>query len=150
LNGYGMALTSFESSSVFARELLKGDKTYGINVDRVQWDSQSKQFVMIEYLLTDEKQFARGVTPYSSHPNRYFWKNSSKFISLWEVANHLGAQLFLVNYSKKGTEHADEVLLMKVRSVDSARTSDPVQTEDTRMTREGFSSWFRRLNKRGS
>ncbi len=135
-----------ESGAAFAMEMLKGDPTYAINFDRIQWDSDYNGYVIIELLLTDEKQV---VTPYSSHPNRYFYKNSRKFISLWEIAQDLGAKLYLVNYAKKGTAHEDKVLLMEVQNVNKDKQPH-VETINTRFTREEYSDWFRALNRRGS
>ena len=137
------------SAFEFVKEILKGDPTYAINFDRIQWDSEEERYVIVEFLLCDEKQFTRGITPYSSHPNRYFYKNAQKFIFLWELSQHIGAKLYLVNYSKKGTKYEDQILLMEVISVDKDDAEKPVKTEDRRITREIFSGWFRELNKRG-
>jgi hypothetical protein len=137
------------SAFEFVKEMLKGDPTYGINFDRVQWDSELEGYVIVEFLLCDERQFSHDITPYTSHPKRYFKKNAQKFISLSTLAERLGAKLYLVNYSKTGTAHQDKVLLMEVLGVDPS--SPPyVRTRDTRHTRESFSTWFRQLNSRGS
>lgn len=136
-----------ESGAAFAKEMLKGDATFGINFDRIQWDSEYDGYVIIELLRTHESQ---NVTPYSSHPNHYFYKNSRKFITLWELAQALNAKLYLVNYAKRGTRHDDEVLLMEVENVDESNRQKPVTTRDTKFTREEYSNWFRELNKRGS
>lgn len=133
----------------FVKEMLQGDPTYGINFDRVQWDSKEERYVIVEFLLCDEQQFKWGITPYTSHPNRYFHKNAQKFISLWRLAQKLDAKLYLANYAKSETEFENEVLLMEVLDVNQ-RKSPPVQTKDTRFTRNGFSKWFRELNSRGS
>lgn len=137
------------SSFEFVKEILQGDPTYGINFDRVQWDSKEERYVIVEFLLCAEKQFERGVTPYTSHPNRYFQKNAQKFISLWTLAQKLDAKLYLVNYSKRGTKFENQVLLMKVLNVNQHETP-PVQTKDEKFTRNSFSKWFRELNSRGS
>lgn len=137
-----------DSATEFVIEMLKGEPTFAINFDRVQWDSKNNCYVIIEYLLCDESQFAKGITPHTSHPNRYFHKNAQKFISLWQVANDLHAILFLVNYSKKGTLHENQVLVMKVEEV-RAETAAPVKTIDKKCTRDEYSTWFRNLNKRG-
>jgi len=141
--------TGDESAVEFVQEMLQGDPTYGINFDRVQWDSEEERYVIVEFLLCEERQFKRGVTPYSSHPNRYFNLNAQKFISLWKLAQELEAKLYLVNYSKSGTKYQDQVLLMEVLNVDKGRTL-PVETRDTRFTRKEFSEWFRALNSRGN
>lgn len=137
------------SAVEFVKELLQGDVTYGINFDRIQWNSEEEKYVIVEFLLCDEQQFPRGITPYTSHPNRYFYKNAQKFISLWGLAKDLKAKLYLVNYSKKGTEFGNQVLLMEVLDVDEKR-APPVTTKDTKFTRDEFSDWFRKLNRKGS
>jgi hypothetical protein len=138
-----------ESGAAFAKEMLKGDPTYGINFDRIQWHTAANRYVIVEYLLCDEKQFERGVTPYTSHPNRYFEKNSMKFLSLWRLARKLDAVLYLVNYSKKGTKYENEVMIMEVEYIDPKL--DPiVKTKDYKLTREQYSDWFRELNKQVS
>lgn len=137
------------SSFEFVKEMLQGDPTYGINFDRVQWDSEEERYVIVEFLLCAERQFRRGITPYTSHPNRYFQKNAQKFISLWRLAQQLDAKLYLVNYSKSETKFENQVLLMEVLNVNEHKRP-PVQTKDKRFTRNGFSKWFRELNSRGS
>ena len=137
------------SAVEFVKEMLKGDPTYGINFDRIQWDFEKKQYVIVEFLLCDEKQFPRGITPYTSHPNRYFDQNAQKFISLWRMAQDLNARLYLVNYSKKGTQFEDQVLAMTVKNVNE-KEDPPVVTEDTKLKRSEFSDWFRDLNRKGS
>lgn len=137
------------SAFEFVQEMLKGDPTCAINFDRIQWDSKEKRYVIVEYLLCDEKQFSRGITPYTSHPNRYFYKNKQKFISLWRLAKSLNAKLYLVNYAKKGTKYQDQVLLMEVIDINEDDKNKPVKTKDVKMTREEFSNWLRELNRRG-
>jgi len=137
-----------ESGTDFVIEMLKGDPTYGINFDRVQWDNLNNCYVIIEYLLCDESQFLNGITPFTSHPNKYFFKDANKFISLWQIANDLKAILYLVNYSKKGTQYENEILVLKVQKVDP-NDSIPVKAIEKKMTREQYSAWFRKLNMRG-
>jgi hypothetical protein len=124
----------------FAKEMLAGDVTAAINFDRIQKDSRTGQYIIFEYLLCDERQT---VTPYTSHPRRYWHKNKRKFLSLYEIANDLGAKLYLVNYAKKGTTHQDKVLLMEVMEADF----DGIVTQDTQLTRDQFSRWFRQQNE---
>ena len=140
--------TSDVSGSDFAIEMLRGDPTFGINFDRIQYHSELKKYVIIEYLLCDEKQFIKNVTPYTSHPNRYWYKNKQKFISLWKITQELDAILYLVNYSKINTQYSNQVLLMDVKSVDPLN-NNPVKTIDHKMTRDGFSNWLRNINKFG-
>lgn len=100
--------------------------------------------LFFEYLRCHEDQV---VTPHTSHPNRYFFKNKFKFISLFQIAKDLGATLYLVNYAKKGTKHENLIKLMKVISVDETNRTSPVTTEEVNTTRQQFSEWFRKLNR---
>lgn len=123
----------------FSKELLHGDKTAAINFDRLQ-KHPTLGYIMIEYLLCEESQ---RVTPYTSHPNRYWHKNASKFLSLWRAACDLPATLYLVNYAKKGTRAEDEVLLIEVLDLDETGIT---REQQQKFTRESFSRWFRNLN----
>ena len=71
-----------------------------------------------------------------------------KFISLWKIAQELNALLYLVNYSKKDTEYEDEVLVMKILSVDETK-KEPVLSENVKMNRLEFSNWLIKLNSQG-
>lgn len=144
------------SAVEFVKEMLHGDPTYGINFDRIQWNSEEERYVIVEFLLCEEWQCERGITPYTSHPNRYFHYarggrgNAQKFISLWKIAQDLKGVLYLVNYAKKGTKYDDEILLMEVVEVNKEDEKTPVITKDTKFTRAEFSNWFRELNNKGS
>lgn len=124
----------------FAKEMLKGDPTAGINFDRLQ-KHNSMGYIIFEYLLCEE---AQSVNPYTSHPSRYWHKNKMKFLSLWKVAKDLDAILYLVNYAKRGTLHENKVLLIRVLDMDHTGIK---KQEKYKLTREQFSEYFRRLNK---
>ncbi len=124
----------------FAKEMLAGDVTAGINFDRLQ-KHPIRGYIIFEYLLCDEKQ--QHVNPYTSHPKYYWNKNKRKFISLWDVANALKATLYLVNYAKKNTRHEDKIKVIKVLEMsDNGITKE----ESKQMTRSEFRIFFRRLN----
>jgi hypothetical protein len=129
-----------ESGFSFVREILKGDPTYAINFDRLQQHSQLG-YLIFEFLLCEEAQV---VTPNTSHPNKYWHKNSRKFISLWEATIGLNATLYLVNYAKSGSKHEDKITAIKVLEIDSIKGITKEQKKD--FTREEFGEWFRKLN----
>lgn len=129
-----------DSGFEFAQEMLDGDATAAINFDRLQYHPKFG-YIIFEYLLCDE---AQTVTPWTSHPNRYWHKNKSKFIALYNAANALKATLFLVNYAKKGTKHEDQVLLIKVNNMNNDGITDDKQKQ---MSRLEFKEWFRNLNR---
>ena len=131
---------SDDSGFEFAKEMLDGDVTAAINFDRLQKHPKDG-YIIFEYLLCEE---AQTVTPYTSHPKRYWGKNKRKFLSLWRVAIELNATLYLVNYAKRGTKSENEILLIKVKEMDE----NGIKNEDvSKMTREEFKSFFRKLNK---
>lgn len=130
-----------ESGFSFVKEILKGDPTCAINFDRLQKHPE-KGYVIFEFLLCEEAQV---VNPHTSHPNRYWHKNAQKFISLFTVALDLKATLYLVNYAKAGTKHADKVKVIKVLNIDKAKGITEEVVKD--FTREEFAEWFRKLNK---
>lgn len=133
-----------DSSGVeFVQELLAGDPTYAINFDRLQYDRGRNQYVIFEFLLCEESQLV--VTPHTSHPRRYWYKNKQKFISLWEATKKLEARLFLVNYAKKGTKHEDKVLVIEVERMDDEGIT---QEKVYKLTRAQFAEWFRKMNAR--
>lgn len=124
----------------FAKEMLSGDPTAGINFDRIQKKASTGEYIIFEYLLCEEEQ---QVNPYTSHPKRYWHKNSQKFIKLWEIATKLEAKLILVNYAKKDTKHQNKILLLEVLDVND----EEIKTKDYKMSRDEFKEHFRRLNK---
>lgn len=129
-----------DSGFVFVQEMLAGDPTAAINFDRLQYHPKYG-YIIFEYLLCDEKQ---KVSPFTSHPKRYWSKNKNKFISLFNAAQALNAKLYLINYAKKGTKHEDEILVIRVEDMnDSGITKEIV----TGMTRDEFQKYFRKLNK---
>jgi capsule polysaccharide export protein KpsE/RkpR len=127
----------------FAQEMLHGDETFAINFDRIQKHPE-RGYIIFEYLRCHESQT---VTPYTSHPNRYFYKNKHKFVSLFTISKDLNAELFLVNYAKSGTKHEDLIKVMKVLNIDEFNAESPVTTKDWLTNRKEFSDWFRKLNR---
>ena len=138
-----------DSGEKFVIEMLAGDQTFGINFDRIQWDKKIEKYVILEYLYCHPRQFEKNITPFTSHPNRYFGKNIQKFISLWKLTKKIDAQLILINYTSKNEKFEDEVLVMEVELIDPANSACPVKTRDEKMTRNEFSTWLRKLNSRG-
>jgi len=125
----------------FAKEMLCNDPTAGINFDRIQVHPD-RGYIIFEYLLCEESQ--PYVTPFTSHPKRYWHKNSRKFLSLWKIVTDLNGTLYLVNYAKAGTSHDDEILVIEVHEMDSSGIKKETQTK---YSRDDFSFWFRQLNK---
>lgn len=129
-----------QSGFSLVQEMLKGDPTYAINFDRLQ-KHPKYGYLIFEFLLCEESQV---VTPNTSHPNKYWHKNSRKFIALWEASIALNATLYLANYAKLGTKHEDKITVIKVLDIDHSKGITKEQKID--FTREEFGEWFRKLN----
>lgn len=125
----------------FVKQILGENATAAVNFDRLQKDPD-KGYIIFEFLKCEEEQ---RVTPYSSHPNRYWHKNASKFLSLWRASRDFGAVLYLVNYAEKGTKYQDQVLLIEVLDMDE---NGITQEKKTKYTIASFSQWFVDLNRR--
>lgn len=138
------SLTHDDSSGFeFAKEMLDNNETAAINFDRIQKHPQDG-YIIFEYLLCEEEQSkTHSTTPYSSHPNKYWFKNKKKFIRLWELSQVLEAKLYLVNYAKKGTKYEDEILLIEVLDMTEEKITEENQTK---MNRTEFKKFFRTLN----
>lgn len=94
---------------------------------------------MFEYLLCDEKQ---NVTPYTSHPNRYFDKNKNKFLSLFNLSNKLNAQLYFINYAKENTKYDNQVLLLKYIDIDN---KEHIYTDDIKLIKNNSSEYIKNI-----
>lgn len=129
-----------ESGFSFVKEILQGDPTCAINFDRIQKHPQ-QGYIIFEFLLCEE---AQTVTPHTSHPNKYWHKNSQKFISLFNIAQDLKAILYLVNYAKTGTKHEDKIKVIKVLNLDKTGI---IEQDTKEFDRKEFASWFRQKNK---
>lgn len=123
----------------FVKRALGTNVTAAINFDRLQYHP-SKGYIIFELLKCEEKQ---SVTPYTSHPNRYWDKNASKFLALWRAKLDFAATLYLVNYAEEGTKHSDEVLLIEVINMDE---NGITKEKKTKYRMKGFSDWFIKIN----
>ena len=59
------------------------------------------------------------------------------------MAQDLNAELYLVNYAKKGTVHEGKVKVIKVISMNEKGIKKEIVWDTSK---ESFSSWFRNLN----
>lgn len=125
----------------FVKRTLGNNVTAAVNFDRLQKDPQLG-YIIFEFLKCEEEQT---VTPYTSHPNRYWNKNSSKFLSLWRAKQDFDAKLYLVNYAEENTRYSDQVLLIEVLDMDENGITNERITKYTMAT---FSQWFIAVNNR--
>ena len=127
------------SGFAFIKRVLKDNPTAAINFDRLQ-KTPDGQYIIFELLKCDEGQF---VSPYTSHPSRYWNKNARKFLSLWRASQDFHAKLYLVNYADVNTKYSDQVLLIEVQDMDeNGITSQKI----TKHTIDTFSEWFVKTN----
>ncbi len=114
-------------------EALEGKVTGGFDLDSIY--KINGTYYVLEFLKCDT------VRPNDSHPNRYWFKNKQKFISLWEITNKLDGLLFLINYE----DSREQFKVIKVLEMTNLRISK----EDTRIwSFDEFKKWFQSLNER--
>lgn len=148
---------SDDSSKAFIMKVLETEKTHGFDVDSVYYDKDEK-WMLFEYLKC-ENEF---LTPHSSHPSRYPW-NWRKFYSLFQMAEKLGGQLILVNYSDREND-MDQVRVLKVRGIDYQQLELYIRMNfkqrqymksldyltidsDEKMTFDEYKEWLKGINK---
>ncbi|MBK1963553.1 hypothetical protein [Campylobacter novaezeelandiae] len=87
---------SDDSSKEFIIQCLKGDKTYGFDIDSIYiyHNINDDKYYIFEYLKCESVK----VSPHQSEP-KYYPYNWRKFHSLFQLAKKLNGVLILVNYS---------------------------------------------------
>lgn len=114
-------------------DCLQGTHTGGFDLDSV-YCIQGK-YIIFEYLKCDT------VRPYQSHPNRYWYKNKRKFLTLWKLTQKLEGSLVLVNYE----DSREQIKVIHVLAMDESG----ITKEDARKwDYERFRKWLLRLNSK--
>lgn len=124
-----------DSAFSMSKACLANDVTYGFNLDKLIYNNLSKEVYIFELLLCEE---AQSVTPWTSHPNKYFHKNAMKFINLVKIADELKTSLYLINYAKPQTKAEKEILFMKVLSLDTNNKTTPLLTDNKKLNLESL------------
>lgn len=131
-----------DTSAFELHKRIFGDTpTAAVNFDSLYYHPHHG-YCIFEFLLCEETQT---VTPFTSHPNRYWHKNWRKFVSLFNAAKQLGGHLILVNYAKEGTKWADQVRMIRVISCD--KDHGITEQEDVCETFAEFQTWFHEFNR---
>lgn len=102
---------SDDSSKAFIIKCLKGDKTYGFDIDSIYYNERINQYYIFEYLKCENDH----LTPHTSNP-KYYPYNWRKFHSLFQLAKRLNAKLLLVNYGDgyKQVKQDDKIFLQEL------------------------------------
>ncbi len=116
-------------------ETLEEEETGGFDVDSI-YHMPNGDWIVIEFLKCDT------VKPSNSHPNRYWFKNKQKFISLWELTQELNGKLFLINYEDSREEF--KKIYVKEIDLDEGITDEEIDEMDF----EEFKEWFKELNSK--
>lgn len=124
-----------DSAFSISKACLSNDVTYGFNLDKLLYNDKTKEVYIFELLLCEE---AQSVTPWTSHPNKYFNKNSMKFINLHKFSSELRSNLYLINYAKPETKAGNQILFMKVLTLDEKNIKLPLKTEDKKINLESL------------
>lgn len=113
-------------------DLLDDRVTGGFDVDSIY--KIDGKWIVLELLKCDT------VRPFESHPNRYWFKNKRKFLSLWELTHDLKGTLYLLNYE----DSREQLLLIKVLEID--KTRGITKEEKRKLTFAEAKTWFQELN----
>lgn len=114
-------------------EALEGEFTGGFDLDSVY--KIDNTYHVLEFLKCET------VRPNNSHPRRYWFKNSQKFITLWEITQKLEGVLFLVNYE----ESREQFKVIKVLDLNEKGI---ISEEVKNWNFSQFKKWFKSLNRR--
>ena len=114
-------------------EALEGELTGGFDLDSVY--KIDNTYHVLEFLKCET------VRPNNSHPRRYWFKNSQKFITLWEITQKLEGVLFLVNYE----ESREQFKVIKVLDLNEKGI---ISEEVKNWNFSQFKKWFKSLNRR--
>lgn len=129
-----------EGWTLLLQELLWNSDTGGFNIDSiycVNWD-----YTVIEFLKNENPK----VTPYTSHPCRY-WYNKQKFISLWDMTQKLWGKLVLINYETTAEWKIwDRFWVLDVISLDKSKEPCWLVTKLTELNLEWMKKWWKILN----
>ena len=162
---------SDDSSKEFIIQCLKGDKTYGFDIDSIYYNIRDNKYYIFEYLKCESVK----VSPFQSEP-KYYPYNWRKFHSLFQLAKKLNGILILVNYSDgykqekingqiqtielpNKDQYKNEVRLLYVKDINykllqqyessqnKPRYLDYISySVDKKITLEEFSTWLRNIN----
>lgn len=121
-----------EEAKRLIQEALDGADTGGFDVDSIFF-IEGRGWIVFEFLKCDT------VRPFDSHPNRYWYKNSQKFLSLWRLTSDLEGELVLVNYE----DSREQFKIIEVEDLDEKG----IQVETISETDfDGFQEYYMEIN----
>lgn len=120
-----------DSAKQLIIEALEGNQTGGFDLDSVYFIDGI--YYVLEFLKCDT------VRPNKSHPNRYWYKNAQKFISLWNITRKLDGLLYLVNYE----DSREQFKVIKVLELSGTGIIREISKE---WNFQQFKVWFKALN----
>lgn len=121
-----------EEAKRLIQETLDGADTGGFDVDSIFF-IEGRGWIVFEFLKCDT------VRPFDSHPNRYWYKNSQKFLSLWRLTSDLEGELVLVNYE----DSREQFKIIEVEDLDEKG----IQMETISETDfDGFQEYYMEIN----
>lgn len=135
--------TTDDSSARLIKNILAGENGYGIDIEII-FKTNRLGWAIIEFLKCESKY----VTPTTSHPSRYWYKNWRKFVKLWEIANKISAKLFLVNYEELSSNKYGKFKIMEVDMQQRPSSRRPITTMDFQPNCdfETFQAWYMGIN----
>lgn len=127
------------SSFALSKACLNNEPTFGFNVDKILFFEAQNEIYLFEYLLCEAQQ---KVNPYTSHPNRYFHKNSQKFINLSSFSEAIFSPMYFLNYAKESSPYYGNILFMKLQKIDP-NCPTPVLTTNAKTTNSNLYNQLR-------
>ena len=125
-----------EAAKQLIIEIMGEEKTGGFDIDSI-YHFPDNSWLILEFLKCET------VRPFDSHPNRYWFKNKQKFISLWNLKCDLNdSSLILVNYE----DSREQFLVITVEDLDSVEGI--TKEKKLQMDFNQFKQYFISLNKK--
>lgn len=121
-----------DSAKQLIIEALEGEETGGFDLDSVY--CVKGNYIVLEFLKCDT------VRPFDSHPNRYWFKNKQKFLSLWAITKKLNGVLYLINYE----DSREQFKIIYVKELDEEGIQKEIEKE---WNFDQFKRWFKNLNR---
>lgn len=129
----------------FMEEMLGNEENYALNFDRLSYDFSSDKFILMEFQKVSEEKIHNGVSPWESHPVRYWDRCWRKYVVLWKAVQRLQADFYIVNYCEPGLPCSNEIRVMQVFSLNRYGIR---KWSDWKTDRKNFSTFLREMNAR--
>lgn len=131
-------ICSEEETFLFDTRMNDSKLTNTLDMDIILYDTVNDKYIFMELLRTGNEQ-KDYITPFTSHPNKYFYAlsnnktgNRLKFILQHRFAKAAAANYICINYAKEGDRNDHMVKEMLISSVTTEmNVKEPVVSKNT-------------------